>query len=253
MMIRLFYNFCKKALQPVFFLIKYCIKLGYLVLTAILYQVRIMKSPNPIQHILSLFKQHPCWKIEPLAAELQYAVPSVRRFLTQTGYFSSFTHNGTWYTLASIPQFNRKGLWFYQEIGFSKAGSLTSAIIDLVGRSHAGMTAEELGDTLHCRCHSVLVNLCRQGKLGRQKTGRSYLYFAADPQTANRQRQAMSLQQIPPEQVPAEIAVFILAEFIKRPTADFHQLAKAMSQRGAFVTPAQIETLFAQHEIKKKM
>ena len=63
----------------------------------------------------------------------------------------------------------------------------------------------------------------------------------------------MSLQQIPPEQVPAEIAVFILAEFIKRPTADFHQPAKAMSQRGAFVTPAQIETLFAQHEIKKKM
>jgi hypothetical protein len=85
--------------------------------------------------MLALFEQRPCWKISPLAEELQYAVPSVRRFLAQTGYYSSFTHNGGWYTLRSIPRFNRRGLWFYQDIGFSKAGPLTATIVALIQQS----------------------------------------------------------------------------------------------------------------------
>jgi hypothetical protein len=179
-------------------------------------------------------------------------VPTVRRFLVQAGYFSSFTHNGAWYTLASIPQFNRKGLWFFQEIGFSKTGNLTGTIIDLIRRSHAGMTAEELGDNLNCRCHSVLVNLYRQEKLLRQKLGRSYIYFAADPHTANRQSRAIILQKMPVDSLPAEIAVFILAEFIKRPTSDFNQIVEVISKRGVSVNTLQIEKLFEQHGLKKK-
>jgi len=88
--------------------------------------------PKAIGDMLSLFQQQPCWKISPLAEALQYAVPSVRRFLAQTGYYSSFTHNGAWYTLGSIPRFNRRGLWFCQDIGFSKAGPLTATIVALI-------------------------------------------------------------------------------------------------------------------------
>jgi hypothetical protein len=228
--------------------------LGNWIQNAILYQERTMtKHPNPIQQIFSLFEHQPCWQIIPLAAELHYAIPSVRRFLAQTRYFSSFTHNGTWYTLQSIPRFNRQGLWFYQEIGFSKAGALTQTIIHLIRRSHAGLTAEQIGNSLRCRCHSVLVNLCRQEKLQRQKIGRSHIYFAADPQTADRQRNAATLQEMPVESLPAEIAVLILAEFIKRPSADFHQLAEAMKKRSVVVSPLQIQKLFAQHGLKKKM
>ncbi|MFH0996360.1 MAG: hypothetical protein V1844_12840, partial [Pseudomonadota bacterium] len=51
------------------------------------------------QHLISLFAEQPCWMIEPLATQLRYSIPSVRRFLVQTGYYSSFTHNGGWYTL----------------------------------------------------------------------------------------------------------------------------------------------------------
>lgn len=220
---------------------------------AILYQERIMSAPpKAIANMLALFEQRPCWKISPLAEELQYAVPSVRRFLAQTGYYSSFTHNGVWYTLRSIPRFNRRGLWFYQDIGFSKAGPLTATIVALIQQSQAGMTAEDLADILRCRCHSVLVNLYRQARLQRQKQGRSYIYFAGDPQTANSQRRAKTLQQAPAKQLPAEIAVYILAEYIKHPEADFPELAQTISAKGVTVSPVQIENLFAQHGIKKK-
>jgi hypothetical protein len=99
--------------------------------------------------------------IQPLAAEMQYSIPSVRRFLAEVGCYSSFTHNCAWYTLRSIPLFGRNGLWFYRDIGFFRAGSLTKTLLTLVTESPAGMSAEMSGDTLRCRCHGVLVNLWR--------------------------------------------------------------------------------------------
>ena len=206
------------------------------------------------QSLVPLFAEQPCWRIQPLAAKLQYSIPSVRRFLTEVGYYSSFTHNGGWYTLRSIPRFGRDGLWFYRDIGFSRAGSLTKTLVDLTTRSLAGMTAEQLGQKLHCRCHSVLVQLCRHGRLQRQKLARSYVYVAADPGTAAIQRQALAMQSVPPAHLPAEIAVLVLAEFIRNPKSDFEQLARALANsKGATVEVEQIERLFEQHGLKKTM
>jgi hypothetical protein len=192
--------------------------------------------------------------IEPLASELGYSVPSVRRFLTETGYYSSFTHNGRWYTLRSIPQFDRDGLWFFDTIGYSQAGSITSTLIDLTSRSPAGMTAEQLGGKLRCRCHSILVQLYRRGKLQRLKQGRSHVYLAMDPPTQAMQCQAMTGKSSPAAQLPAEVAVLILAEFIRHPDFSFAQLAKVIARRrGIALDAMQIEELFTLHGIKKTM
>jgi len=199
------------------------------------------------QHLISLFAEQPCWMIEPLAAQLRYSIPSVRRFLVQTGYYSSFTHNGGWYTLRSIPRFANDGLWFYDEIGFSKIGSLTNTLIHLVQCSPSGMSAEQLGEKLRCRCHSVLVQLCRQGRLQRHKMGRSHVYLAIDPETADMQRQIS-----PAVHLPAEIAVLILAEFIRNPQSGFTDLSKTIARRTHIrVDVAMIQTLFEQHGLKK--
>lgn len=207
---------------------------------------------KPSRTLVDLFKKQPCWMIEPLAAQMQYSMPSVRRFLAEAGYYSSFSHNGRWYTLRSIPRFSREGLWFYQNIGFSRAGSLTNTLIDLTTRSPAGYTAEQLGAKLGRRCHSVLVHLCRRGSLQRRKLGRSYVYLAADPNTAASQRQAMADLESLEVQLPAEIAVLILVEFIKSPQKSFQQLAKAISRRkNVTVEARQIERLFEQHGLKK--
>ena len=205
---------------------------------------------KPTRRLSTLFVEQPCWMIEPLAAELRYSIPSVRRFLAEVGYFSSFTHHGGWYTLRSIPRFNQDGLWFYSDIGFSRAGSLTNTLVDLTTRSTAGMTAEQLGAKLRCRCHSVLVQLSRQGKLQRQRIGRSHLYLAAEPHVATVQRQ--TIESLSATQFPAEIAVLIFAEFIRNPESSIEQLAAQISRnRGIAVDAAQIERLFDQHGLKK--
>jgi hypothetical protein len=200
------------------------------------------------ERLSALFLEQPCWKIEPLAGELSYSIPSVRRFLAEVGYCSSFTHNGGWYTLRSIPRFDSDGLWFHRDVGFSHAGSLTNALVDLTTRSAAGLTAEQLGAKLRCRCHSVLVELWRQGRLQREKIGRSHVYFAIDPHIAAVQRQTV----LSVVQFPAEIAVLILVEFIRNPDSSFEQLAKAISRKKSItVKAAQIERLFDQHGLKK--
>lgn len=181
-----------------------------------------------------------------------YSVPSTRRFLCEIGYYSSFTHNGKWYTLRTTPHFDRDGIWFHDVIGFSRVGSLTNTLISLIIRSQAGMTAEQLGVKLRCRCHSVLVQLYRQGKIYRQKQGRSYTYLAIDPSTQAIQVQALEGKNAPRSKLPAEIAVFILVEFIRQPGLSFEQLAKAIARhRHIILDAAQIEELFTLHGLKK--
>jgi len=212
----------------------------------------VTATAKPSQSLMRLFEQQPCWQIQPLARELDYSIPSVRRFLCEVGYHGSFSHNGMWYTLGSIPKFNRDGLWFNGEIGFSRAGSLTKTLINLASRSPAGMSAEELGDKLHCRCHSILVTLCRKGRLDREKAGRAYVYLAGNPDDAKRQRQRLLSPPVPPKTLPAEVAVLILAEFIRNPESTFIDLAKAIAQSsGMAVGVSQIEQLFTDQGLKK--
>jgi hypothetical protein len=76
------------------------------------------------QRLSTLFREQPCWMIEPLGAELRYSIPSDRRFLTEVGCYGSLTHSGGGCTLRPIPRFGRDGLWDYADIGFSRAGEL---------------------------------------------------------------------------------------------------------------------------------
>ena len=206
------------------------------------------------QKLISLFSRKLCWMIKPLATTIGYSIPSVRRFLAEVGYYSSFTHNGKWYTLHTIPHFDHDGIWFSGDIGFSKTGSLTGTLVNLINHSPAGMTAEQLGEKLQCRCHSVLVKLYRQGKLQRQKQGRSYLYLAEEAATQAIQLQTLEEKNAPVCQLPAEIAVLILVEFIRQPNFSFEQLAAMITQhRHITVEIFQIEELFSFHRLKKTM
>lgn len=206
------------------------------------------RSLDAAQKLSVLFEEQLCWTIAPLALQLGYSIPSTRRILTHRGYYSSFTHNGRWYTLSSIPLFDADGLWFHRDIGFSMAGSLTRTLVDLTTRSPDGMSAESLGKKLRCRCHSILVHLYRQDRLQRQRFGRSYIYLASDSHTA--EKQCLARQK--PVELPAEIAVLVLAQFIRNPGTGFQALAKKVSKSsGLTVGSDQIRALFAEHGIKK--
>lgn len=205
-----------------------------------------------IQKLSSLFSDQPCWQLETLAEKLSYSARSIQRYLSTVGYHRSFSHNGKWYTLKGIPKFDSEGLWFSDNIGFSKDGNLNKTLIRLITKSPAGMTSEDLGEKLRCRLHTVLAQLCRRGQIQREKVGRSFIYLAKDPRIAANQHQAISSLKCSPVMLPAEIAVLVLAEFIRNPQTTFQQLAEALHKTsGINIESTQVERLFEHHDLKK--
>ena len=73
-------------------------------------------------HLAELFFEKKCQQIKTLADSLNVSNSTVRRLLQHVGYFRSYTHNGRWYTISYVPDFDSRGLWRYNDIYFSKSG-----------------------------------------------------------------------------------------------------------------------------------
>jgi len=210
--------------------------------------------PSPAQRLEKLFHRRTCWMLDQLAQTLGYALISVRRFLSEVGYFRSYTHNGKWYTLRDSPHFDRDGLWHFRGIGFSKQGSLTATIGDLLAHSPAGLSANELSQKLHHPCHAVLTQLHKAGNLERLPLAGQFRYLALDPELNRRQR-AQAAFGPPPDRTTSlstQTALWVLVEYIKDPGLSFEQLAtRLQAQRKVAVAPENIQAFFQEHALKK--
>lgn len=212
------------------------------------------KNNNPQDHLVLLFDKKKCWTIEELSHSLNYSTISIRRFLKTTGYYSSFTHNSMWYTLHSTPSFNKRGLWFYQEIGFSKHGNLKQTIFNFVSKSHQGLTAKELFEILLIPCHPVLSQMYKKNQIDRFNTQTGFVYLSIDDKKRQRQLNRLRSQLITakkPEPLNAQAAVYVLVEYIKHPEASVAELSKAVEKREVKASPEAITMLFKEHDLKK--
>lgn len=207
-----------------------------------------------INRLIQLFSKQKCWQIDDIADSIGYAVISARRFLKQIGYFRSYTHNGKWYTLQSIPTFSKYGLWHFNDIGFSKHGNLTQTIFFLINRSRKGLTGKELSQLLKTPCHAVLTNMHKTTQLDRDKYTQQFVYFSTDHRVNRRQRKFLetTLARDLPQVLSAETSVFVLVEFIKDSTLSFEQIAVNLKNKMNITVGAEdIAQLFENHGIKK--
>lgn len=208
------------------------------------------------EQIHQLFEQKQCWTMDELCRSLGYAAISVRRFLKQIGYHSSFTHNSKWYTLISVPSFNKGGLWFYDSIGFSKHGNLKQTILYFINKSPQGLSAKELAEKLSVPCLAVLTHMHKSGMIDRFKSAKEFIYLCMDEKKKSHQlaRLRSLVAEAPqPQSLSAQAAVYVLAEFIKNPQADYIELSRAAAQKQVIAAPEAIAQLFAEHDLKKTL
>lgn len=209
---------------------------------------------DPSKRLEKLFARRKCWMLADLAATMGYALISVRRQLKRIGYFRSFSNNGKWYTLRSLPRFNREGIWHHRGVGFSKHGHLTATIIHLVERSPTGLSARELAQKLQHPCHAVLTQMHNHAELDRLKLGGEFRYLSLDAETSRRQREGLAAQEAPQSSMPlsTQAAVHVLVEYIKDPGQSFEQLAQQVRQLGhGNIMAASISAFFEEHGLKK--
>ena len=93
------------------------------------------------------------------------------RSLDRVGYFSSYSHRGSFYTLRQTPSFDAVGLWAFEGVGFSRFGNLLSTARTLVEGSDAGYTAAELEIVLQVEAKHALLELVRRGEIARHRQG----------------------------------------------------------------------------------
>ena len=180
---------------------------------------------------------------------------SVFRRLREVGYRSSYTHAGRYYTLSDIPRFDERGLWFHQDIGFSRYGTLKAMLIALVDTEPTGFTHDELEGLLHVRVHNTLLDLVRQGRVGRDSVEGVYLYISASPERGVEQKQrrggaAEGWRGPTPLATTTVIEVLVEALQAGRVKVSAALVARRLQSRGLDVAVEQVAGVLKQYGVQ---
>lgn len=204
------------------------------------------------QQTIDAFKEHKVLTIAELSAQLGFSIATVRRRLKEWGTLSSYNHSGSFYTLPSIPQFNKKGLWKYDGAFFSKYGTLKNTVIHLVETSPRGLSNGELEEILQVNPNSYLPQCRELAGVKREKHRREVVYFSAEQQEYQQQKR----KRFPPEPTtpklpPDAISIIIMVLLVKNPDSTPSELAQMLLRDGYPITVDMIEDLLEFHGLKK--
>lgn len=177
--------------------------------------------------------------------------------LERAGYTSSYSHAGRYYTLLGIPRFDTKGLWFYQDVGFSVYGTLRATLERLIREAPAGHTHEELQAILRLRVHDTLRDLVEARRIARETVAALYVYLEVDPagakaQLARRLEVEKAHEAISQPPLDSARVIDVLLAVIREPRAGAVKVAAALRERGLGVKDAQVEEVFRRYELEKK-
>ncbi len=105
--------------------------------------------------------------------------------LRKVGYYSSYTHNSKYYTLADIPEFDDNNIWFYADpevgaVGFTNKKTAANLIISLINSNQTGLCESEMRQIMKIRVSNQLNVLVKQSKIRRLKIGKKCYYFSID-------------------------------------------------------------------------
>jgi hypothetical protein len=212
--------------------------------------------PRKTEHdrqTLNAFKQQKVLTIVALCSLLQLSIATVRRRLKEWEALSSYNKSGQYYTLPSIPQFNKYGLWSYEGAFFSKHGTLKNTVVHLVQICAKGLSNSELEQILGINPNSYLPQLKQLAGVRREKHKRQVVYFSSDALQYKRQKE----NRFPPEPTalklpPDAISIIVLVQLIKHPGSTAAELSEMLRQQGYEIGAGMIENLFEHHGLKKK-
>ena len=142
----------------------------------------------PTQTVISLLREKTVAQLDEILEAFGTASRrTVCRKLVAAGCRSSYSHCGRFYTLDELAAYDEHGLWSYQGICFSRAGTLLATAAGLVEQAPAGRFADELGRIVQVEVRNALGKLVRTRRLGREKLDGQFLYCSPTPQRRERQ------------------------------------------------------------------
>ena len=187
--------------------------------------------------------------------QLQHALgqPSRRttfRYLSQVPYLRSYNHNGRFYTARDPNRFDRFGLLWLGDVGFSRDRSLAATVQRLLGESPDGWTDKELRGLLRVAVHPFLLAAVRQGLARREQLGGVFVYLAADPQLGTRQRQARQERcAASAASWPPEVTIAVLLALLRHPGTPPPALARRLQGHSPPISQGQVQAVFDRFDL----
>jgi hypothetical protein len=200
--------------------------------------------------------------MEQLRQRFQVSHMTVVRALNKHGYFSSYNHNGKFYVLRDVPQFDEWGLWNWRNVRFSQHGTLIDTAIHLVEQAPAGYTTEELTARLLVDVAHLLSRLVREQRISQQALdGRRVVYLSA--QTDRARSQWQERRQLPmatvrkgrvglPVGIAAQRVIDILRQMIVAPEGRPELWARQLKTHGVPASAGEVQRVIEHYALEKK-
>jgi hypothetical protein len=187
-----------------------------------------------------------------VAEFIRSSIHTARRRLKQWQAANSYNHNGRYYTVPDVPEFDGNGLWRWRGVCFSQYGNLKQTVIALVQRSPAGLDAGELRSLLGLDTRSFLSAFANDPRLRREKTQGQFVYYSADATVCSGQRERRGLRQATCRQPTPSETIAILVEKIKHPALSHAALSRHLRKQKVLVEAGAIENFFLRHGLTVK-
>jgi len=187
-----------------------------------------------------------------VAEFIRSSIHTARRRLKQWQAANSYNHNGRYYTLPEVPEFDGNGLWRWRGVFFSQYGNLKQTVVALVQRSPAGLDAGEMRSLLGLDPRSFLSAFADDPQLRREKTQGRFVYYGSDAAVYGGQRERRGMLKAtcrPP--TPSE-AIAMLVEKIKHPALSYEALSRQLRKQRVLVEAETIQNFFLRHDLPVK-
>jgi hypothetical protein len=204
------------------------------------------------QQALKTFTREKVLTIPELSEILQCSTITAHRRLKEWKAYTSYNKNGRYYTISSIPAFDKKGIWQYRGIYFSKYGTLKNTIVALAAKSKKGMTHTELHELIGLNPKCFMARFRELPGIKKERFKNYIIYFSSNPekyqeQHRNRFAPTPAAAELPPD----ALAIIILVELIHHPGISIDELALQLQKKGHVIETGSIAMLFKQYKIKK--
>ena len=208
--------------------------------------------------LIDIFMKYIVMNMDDLIKHTNVSKITIQRRLKEIEYITSYNHNGMYYTLIKLAEFDESGLWDYKGIRFFKDGGLQKLIISQINSSGKGYTSEELSTKLGTRVTNQLRLSTKIKLISRKKYSDLYVYFSINENIQNKQiplrEKDINLPSIEEETGTSDEkkTIRILLEIIKNPDAEPEEIGKHLREKGLKMSDGFIKQVFSKYEIQKK-
>ena len=207
-----------------------------------------MKSSS----LKKLFQKSKVLTLNQVSNTRDCSIRTVQRQFAELAVLRSYNKNSRYYTLPDIPNFNAHGVWWYQDIFFSKYGNLRQTVKHAILTSENGLTGNEIGVIVNLLPRSFMHHFRDMDDVFREKHEGVYVYFSNDSRIFKKQNlKRIRVSNV--KKISNTIAIKILVGYIKHPELSEEKLSSVLRrEQNVDISPSLITNLLSFHGLLKK-